>query len=54
MFRRLTLFAVLLATLAGCYVAPVPPRSYGYHAPAHVHRPHHGGWGHRGWGHRHW
>lgn len=41
MFARLTIFAVLLATLAGCYVAPAPPRPYGYYAP----RPYYGGWG---------
>lgn len=54
MFARLTVLALALVTLGGCYVAPVAPRpyyGYGYYAPAPVYRPYYGGWGHYGgWG----
>ncbi len=52
MFARLAVFALLLTTLAGCYVAPGPPRPYGYGYAAPAYRPYYGGggWGYRSYG----
>ena len=49
MLARLALFALLLNTLAGCYLPPPPRPYYGYAAP----RPYYGGW-HYGYGYRRW
>jgi hypothetical protein len=59
MFARLLLLGLALTTLAGCYVAPAPPRPYygNYYAPAY--RPYgYGGYGYGyggyGYGYRRW
>ncbi len=53
MIARFVVLALTLATLAGCYLPPPPPRPYGYYAPGYyapAYRPYWGG----GYGWRRW
>jgi hypothetical protein len=50
MLARLTVLALALVTLAGCYVAPAPPPRYGYYRPYYgYHYGYYRPYGWRGW-----